>query len=1283
MIVMNVNTSSNNPFLKSNQEGEPTDQNQSALPSQPPPPQQEIIDLTLSGTATPVNEAEPIEQDQKEKQDDIIPNIYENLESSVFKTTNRIIDDLKVLLLLGKKDSSILRSHPIEYSQDVAHMKYNPFIFNVLDQTPVENKVDVRKSFDNPQDEVITLRGLIYNGGNSQLSQFKLYHVRMVVKSKHSHRAIHVTKNEYYLVKDEDLSESDKKDLILSEVLDETKNNYATAQKSLPVLVDSATFVCSKTQKMFRVEISEPEFSFEDLHDFELGPINVRYHQALAKFPDLDPNNVPSPAECLSTLFKTLRGPLLQPPSSETQSIIATNKALNTKLNPKLLLNKLHFKFSEDKYVPVNFSDHETDSNSLVIRESFTKKVNECLLLGTKAYSAQRPNPFREFKFTSELSTVFESLQDNASITHHRDVLKDPYYINISAYPFYSDELIIKCYNNTVNSDAKNLPSYFDCIHEISNLKSTARINQFFNGLSRAGILGQKEIDAAYRRLLGQADGSLADDDTIISAYQMEVLQSSSDHSRQLLRTSLEVVAKMRQSAKLTKFLAYELMPIDKAYELLGIEYPDEITDDVIPTLVQMKKDDLADRAQEVDRAFITVASERKSAFLLNIVELEFPDIIEPMDFTDACRELAVDKDHAEDIQIIEIFKNVTLSNQLEIKRARCALRVIGEHKDSDLIRQYLTTGNLDSSLIDSYEWPVGLNNIGNTCYLNSILQYLFSVKPVREFVLNFNGALEETEKQKYLDRTLGGSKLTPHQLVRSFQFVYRLQDLYKQMVETPERVVSPSKELAFLVFLRFEDLVDFISTEEDSKGLDLDLVQLGDNDVPDLCKDVGSDESNSANSSAASSSSMTDDIDSDLEIVEKPVEAMDSGSVAAAAAAAAAAKEEEEDIVMVLPAEPENNTQNVVSDTDGDIDLVNDPAKPQGRQLLSISEQQMNGIDANTQQDAQECLSNVILQIEAVIPPDEKLDGDREQVDFFKDLFFGKMLQRLVSLTDKSDVRTKKEMFANLIVNVQTEPRTLYDGLDETFGTEQVEILSSYRDKFERIIDLPTILQIQFQRVFYDREAFTLKKNNHGIQYPQELYMDRYMDTSDPVLIGKREESSKLKTLMREQQDRLDSLRAVDDNGLTLRESLLATRAWLTEMDEGSENLLSELDKKIEEIPKLILELNQQIEQLQRQIDHCFDDYKELAYTLFAVFIHKGEASYGHYWIYLNDIEKGYFRKYNDENVTRASENDVFDFSSKDKTTAYFLGYVRKGHEKDIEALVRCKVEETDLMEL
>ena len=46
-------------------------------------------------------------------------------------------------------------------------------------------------------------------------------------------------------------------------------------------------------------------------------------------------------------------------------------------------------------------------------------------------------------------------------------------------------------------------------------------------------------------------------------------------------------------------------------------------------------------------------------------------------------------------------------------------------------------------------ELPAGLENIRNTCYLNSILQYLFTVRPLRETVIDWEKyGLEITDAQ-------------------------------------------------------------------------------------------------------------------------------------------------------------------------------------------------------------------------------------------------------------------------------------------------------------------------------------------------------------------------------------------------------------------------------------------------------------------------------------------------------------------------------------------------------
>lgn len=80
------------------------------------------------------------------------------------------------------------------------------------------------------------------------------------------------------------------------------------------------------------------------------------------------------------------------------------------------------------------------------------------------------------------------------------------------------------------------------------------------------------------------------------------------------------------------------------------------------------------------------------------------------------------------------------------------ALRSVASHRESRPLLHH--ADNLEQGPVTN---PVGLENIGNTCYLNSILQYLYTVQPIRRLV--------ETYEQNKLDaadidkRRIGASK--------------------------------------------------------------------------------------------------------------------------------------------------------------------------------------------------------------------------------------------------------------------------------------------------------------------------------------------------------------------------------------------------------------------------------------------------------------------------------------------------------------------------------------------
>jgi ubiquitin C-terminal hydrolase len=87
--------------------------------------------------------------------------------------------------------------------------------------------------------------------------------------------------------------------------------------------------------------------------------------------------------------------------------------------------------------------------------------------------------------------------------------------------------------------------------------------------------------------------------------------------------------------------------------------------------------------------------------------------------------------------------------------------------------------------------------------------------------------------------------------------------------------------------------------------------------------------------------------------------------------------------------------------------------------------------------------------------------------------------------------------------------------------------------------------------------------------------------------------------------------------------------------MDEYKASL-DLLQRESKEKQQIIDEGLENINIMKSKIKVQYDDYQQLAYRLHAVFIHQGQANYGHYWIYIYDHKNTQWWKYNDSLVTK-----------------------------------------------
>jgi len=103
-------------------------------------------------------------------------------------------------------------------------------------------------------------------------------------------------------------------------------------------------------------------------------------------------------------------------------------------------------------------------------------------------------------------------------------------------------------------------------------------------------------------------------------------------------------------------------------------------------------------------------------------------------------------------------------------------------------------------------------------------------------------------------------------------------------------------------------------------------------------------------------------------------------------------------------------------------------------------------------------------------------------------------------------------------------------------------------------------------------------------------------------------------------------------------------------------------------EIVEELETINTAIDKLKRRLSEQFMDMHQYEYKLQTVFIHRGEAGGGHYWIYIYDFENDIWRKYNDDHVDIVNDRkEIFEPHQIGGGTPYYLAYVRSQDKTDL----------------
>ncbi|RIA97236.1 hypothetical protein C1645_814311 [Glomus cerebriforme] len=762
------------------------------------------------------------------------------------------------------------------------------------------------------------------------------------------------------------------------------------------------------------------------------------------------------------------------------------------------------------------------------------------------------------------------------------------------------------------------------------------------------------EIDKASQTLFEKLGFKLMDDCLI------PPVSLSDDEKRNIKSTKEELIM---LSFELNPYLKYDAKkPYEKLNYVLGTTYKtrfvgsyekfephfirslhpscfflgcvSEMDDQILIWAYKLGIQEVPEKTPEYLQAIYEMCKERKSEALEELVALEKSQgKFHEDDIKDAYKCLNVGSVDVSDEMLIDTYRSFNIDYPSSRAKYRDALYIIGNARNSSKLLHFINEGPVNDVFDSFSEMPVGLDNIGNTCYLNSLLQYYFTIRPLREAVLKTDSSSANGYELDWQSITIGHRKVSKSEVERAKKFVNLLRGLFVNLIHTTQRSITPDIDLAYLALVNAKNDED--EYKETSKS------PMDDNKM--AIDDLSPGPSSSKNIDYGSSDNCTLSEEITVEI---------EGTAPSA----------NEDFIVPKNFYEQNNESSASHSLKGKEkenahgpELSTDFFNTSKEDKLKAASDMLLG----RQQDVTECMDNVMFQLEAALKPLFMIDENEDGQNIIKRLFYGQTRQIL-----------RKQ---NTVV---AEGRDLYDGLDVYFDASLVDYDDTQVTREVTLAKIPPILQIHVQRVQFDRSTSNIYKSNAFLRFDKVIYLDRYLDKNYELLKQRRHDAHNWKQDIDRLQAELKDYERDKTTMLPMTDLLKSTADFIHDtikIDPTDENLLSSVEQEGNHLIltkaclNYIIEHHNKISQLKSQLSQHYRDLQECEYRLHAVFIHSGQANFGHYWIYIFDFEKDRWLKFNDSYVTEVEDREVFADTTGSSANPYCMVYVKAQDAKEL----------------